>query len=49
MDNIKNDAYYITKMLKDINFIIEKTRSLPDRFRGYTGNSQKIGTLDLRW
>lgn len=28
MDNIKNDAYYITKMLKDINFIIEKTQGI---------------------
>ncbi|MBO7179351.1 MAG: DUF86 domain-containing protein [Clostridia bacterium] len=25
MDNIKNDAYYIKKMLKDIKFIMEKT------------------------
>ncbi len=28
MDNIKNDAYYIKKMLKDINFIIEKTNGI---------------------
>lgn len=25
MDNVKNDAYYIKKMLKDIRFIMEKT------------------------
>ena len=25
MDNVKNDSYYIKKMLKDINFIMEKT------------------------
>lgn len=25
MDNIKNDAYYIKKILKDIKFIMEKT------------------------
>ena len=25
MDNVKNDTYYIKKMLKDIKFIIEKT------------------------
>ena len=25
MDNIKNDAYYVKKMLKDIKFIMEKT------------------------
>lgn len=25
MDNIKNDAYYIKRMLKDIKFIMEKT------------------------
>lgn len=28
MDNIKNDAYYIKKMLKDIKFIIEKTKGI---------------------
>jgi len=28
MDNIKNDAYYIKKMLKDMNFIIEKTTGI---------------------
>ncbi len=28
MDNIKNDAYYIKKMLKDIKFIIEKTNGI---------------------
>ena len=25
MDNVKNDAYYLNKMLKNINFIIDKT------------------------
>ena len=25
MDNTKNDAYYVKKMIKDIKFIIEKT------------------------
>ena len=25
MDNVKNDRYYIEKMLKDVRFIIEKT------------------------
>ncbi len=31
MDNIKNDAYYIKKMLKDIRFIMEKTDGItPD-------------------
>ncbi len=25
MDNIKDDVYYVKKLLKDINFIIEKT------------------------
>ena len=28
MDNIKNDAYYIKKMLKDIKFIIENTKKI---------------------
>ena len=28
MDNIKNDAYYVRKMLKDIRFIIEKTKAI---------------------
>lgn len=28
MDNIKNDAYYLRKMLKDIKFIIEKTQGI---------------------
>lgn len=28
MDNIKNDAYYVKKMLKDIRFIIEKTEGI---------------------
>ena len=28
MDNVKNDVYYINKMLKDIKFIIEKTQGI---------------------
>lgn len=28
MDNIKNDSYYIKKMLKDISFIMEKTEGI---------------------
>ncbi len=28
MDNIKNDDYYIKKLLKDIKFIIEKTNGI---------------------
>lgn len=28
MDNIKNDPYYIKKMLKDIKFVIEKTNGI---------------------
>ena len=28
MDNIKNDKYYIEKMLKDIRFLIEKTAGI---------------------
>ncbi len=28
MDNIKDDVYYIKKMLKDIKFIIEKTKGI---------------------
>ena len=28
MDNVKNDAYYIQKMLKDIRFIMEKTEGI---------------------
>jgi len=28
MDNVKNDTYYIKKMLKDIKFIIEKTEGI---------------------
>ena len=28
MDNVKNDAYYVKKMLKDILFIIEKTKGI---------------------
>lgn len=28
MDNVKNDVYYIKKMLKDIKFIIEKTKGV---------------------
>lgn len=28
MDNIKNDDYYVKKMLKDIKFIIEKTEGI---------------------
>ena len=33
MDNIKNDAYYIAKIIKDIDFIIENMTSvLPEYF-----------------
>ena len=28
MDNIKNDGYYVKKMLKDIRFIMEKTQGI---------------------
>jgi len=28
MDNIKNDTYYVRKMLKDIRFIIDKTEGI---------------------
>ena len=28
MDNIKDDAYYIKKMLKDIKFIMQKTEGI---------------------
>lgn len=28
MDNVKNDAYYASKILKDIKFILEKTAGL---------------------
>lgn len=28
MDNIKNDAYYLEKILKDIKFIIENTKGI---------------------
>lgn len=28
MDNVKNDFYYIKKLLKDIKFIIEKTNGI---------------------
>lgn len=28
MDNVKNDAYYVNKMLKDIRFIIENTKEV---------------------
>lgn len=28
MDNVKNDAYYIKKLLKDIRFIMEKTEGI---------------------
>jgi uncharacterized protein with HEPN domain len=28
MDNVKNDDYYVKKMLKDIKFIIEKTKGI---------------------
>ena len=28
MDNIKNDIYYVKKLLKDIGFILETTRNL---------------------
>ncbi len=28
MDNIKGDVYYIKKMLKDIKFILEKTKGI---------------------
>ena len=28
MDNIKNDFYYVSKMLKDIEFIINNTKDL---------------------
>lgn len=28
MDNVKNDAYYIGRMLKDIKFIMEKTEGI---------------------
>ena len=28
MDNIKNDKYYIEKMLKDIRFLMEKTAGI---------------------
>ena len=28
MDNVKNDAYYVKKMLKDTKFIMEKTEGI---------------------
>lgn len=28
MDNVKNDRYYVEKILKDIRYIIEKTESI---------------------
>jgi len=28
MDNVKNDVYYVKKMLKDIIFITEKTEGI---------------------
>ena len=28
MDNVKNDAYYVKKMLTDIKFIIDKTKGI---------------------
>lgn len=28
MDNVKNDAYYLKKMLKDIKFIIDNTKEI---------------------
>lgn len=28
MDNVKNDAYYVKKMLNDIRFIMEKTKGI---------------------
>ena len=28
MDNVKDDAYYVQKMLKDIRFVMEKTRGV---------------------
>ena len=28
MDNVKNDIYYVKKMLKDIHFILETTQNL---------------------
>ena len=28
MDNIKNDVYYVKKILKDIKFIMEKTKGI---------------------
>ena len=28
MDNVKNDKYYLNKIIEDINFIIEKTKDI---------------------
>ena len=28
MDNVKNDAYYVKKIIKDIRFIVEKTEGV---------------------
>ena len=28
MDNVKDDAYYVKKMLKDIRFVMEKTKGV---------------------
>ena len=28
MDNVKNNAYYVKKMLKDISFILENTKGI---------------------
>ena len=28
MDNVKNDRYYVEKILKDIRYIIEKTETI---------------------
>ncbi|MBE6768220.1 MAG: DUF86 domain-containing protein [Ruminococcaceae bacterium] len=28
MDNVKDDSYYLRKMLKDISFVMEKTRGI---------------------
>ena len=28
MDNVKNDAYYVKKMLKDISFILDNTKGI---------------------
>lgn len=28
MDNVKDNAYYINKMLKDIKYLVEKTQNI---------------------